>query len=107
MAEQEPEAEDPQAYYDRVYGKPEGGRLMMGDTVIWENPPELGHFGIGLRKQAYEYWLVKMMDEAPAGETAEQFAERLRLEKERLRAKAHQKNAEITINPPDHQSEQL
>lgn len=29
-------------------------KLVYGNQVIWTNPPELGHFGIKLRKQIRE-----------------------------------------------------
>lgn len=34
-------------------------KLILNGEVIWENPPELGHFGIKLRKQVYEERLVQ------------------------------------------------
>jgi hypothetical protein len=31
-----------------------GSKLLLGDQVIWKNPPKLGHAFIGLRKQIRE-----------------------------------------------------
>lgn len=37
-------------------------KLLLGDHVIWENPPDLGHFGIKLRKQIREHEICDRID---------------------------------------------
>ena len=37
-------------------------KLIYNGKVIWENPPDLGFFGIKLRKQIYEERLAKLVD---------------------------------------------
>ena len=39
-------------------------KLLLNGEVIWENPKELGHFGIKLRKQLYEEELVRRLIKA-------------------------------------------
>ena len=34
-------------------------KLVLDGKVIWENPKILGHFGVKLRKQVYEYRLAE------------------------------------------------
>ena len=57
-------------------------RLYLGSKLIWENPDDLGFFGIKLRKQVYEYRL------------AEEVSKRIEAEKRRKRRKKkHKKKA--------------
>lgn len=39
-----------------------GAKLLYGNQVIWENPPDLGHFGIKLRKQILEDEICARLD---------------------------------------------
>ena len=38
-------------------------KLILNGRVIWENPPELGHFGIKLRKQLLEEQIIERIFE--------------------------------------------
>lgn len=38
-------------------------QLILNGEVIWENPPELGHFGITLRKQIREEEIIRRVTE--------------------------------------------
>jgi hypothetical protein len=35
--------------------------LWYGDTLIWKNPPEIGYFGVKLRKQIREEEIIAMI----------------------------------------------
>lgn len=42
---------------------PAVSELVLGDgEVVWANPPDLGHFGIKLRKQQAEAEIIERMD---------------------------------------------
>lgn len=40
----------------------EASALVLDGEVIWSNPPELGHFGIKLRKQIAEDEIIERME---------------------------------------------
>ena len=42
--------------------KPVQSALYLGDELIWSNPPELGFFGIKLRKQVLEQQIIARID---------------------------------------------
>ena len=39
----------------------EAMELWYGDTLIWKNPPEIGFFGVKLRKQIREEEIIAMI----------------------------------------------
>lgn len=49
----------------------EESKLILGDTVIWENPSDLGHFGIKLRKQVREDEIIDRLVARAKMETSE------------------------------------